>query len=181
MIVPAGFPAWTRAAVPDHYGAVPGLHDLGNCGAVNARTDITAASYTRMAADCVGAVRGAPLFWVRFTTSVGPVATVNQCQPMWGPASGAYAGAAPSSVIYPSIVWSSGSYVLTFPGLVVTAGGVRYIRMTDDYQVVGDCQMSTFLVGAADTGDISASLVDGAELHISLDSGVYTQVSLVVY
>jgi len=170
MIVPAGAPAWTRIAQASDYGVVPDLHNLGDFGAVNAKTDITAEEYARLATDCLAAVRGAPLFWLTFEVGAGPVANVRQCQPMWDSASGAYAGATPPSSSFPTIVWNSGAseFALTFPGLVVTVNTVRFIRALDPFSVVGDCAMATPTIHTANA--VSAAtcrLVDGAELRIA--------------
>jgi hypothetical protein len=182
MIVPSGTPAWTRTARADDYGAIPGLHDLGNFGAVNAKTDITAAEYARMAADCVTAVRSAPLFWLSFNVITGPAVTVVQCQPMWDSASGSYAGATPPRSAFPTIVWSAGlsAFVLTFPGLVVTVDGVRYLRAYDAFTIAGDCQMQSPIASTANSATRAVcTRIDGAELRIT---GVTTgaNVSLVV-
>jgi hypothetical protein len=170
MIVPTGSPAWTRIAQVSDYGVVPDLHNLGDFGAVNAKTDITAEEYARLAADCLTAVRGAPLFWLTFEVGAGPVADVRQCQPMWDTASGPYSGATPPSSSFPTIIWDSGSseFALTFPGLLSTVSAVRFIRARDPFSVAGDCVMSTPIVQTANA--VSAAtcrIVDGAELRIA--------------
>jgi len=182
MIVPAGAPAWTRIVQPSDYGVVPGLHNLGDFGAVNAKTDITAEEYTRMALDGVATVRAAPLFWLTFLVESGPVATVRQCQPMWDTASGAYAGASPPSSSFPTIVWSSGlsAFVLTFPGLTVTVSSVRFIRAQDPFLVAGDATMESVIARTANSAtQASCEVYDGAELRIT-NAPVGAVVSLVV-
>lgn len=175
MITPNGQPAWTRTSTPDTYGAVPGLHDLGGVGAVNAKTDITAAEYTRMAADVASAVRVAPLFWATLLVSMpvlgGDNVQVVQCSPMWDVPSGTYAGASPLSGSYPTVTISGTTITVEFPDLVTTVGGVDYLRVADDYGVYGNCRIESVDVSVANTGGAvpQPEIVDGTSIVIDSD------------
>ena len=182
MITPAGLPAWTRTATPDIYGAVPGLHDLGGVGAVNARTDITAAEYARMAADAASAVRVAPLVWIAIQSFAPPVgdayANVIQCAPQWDVPSGAYVGTAPPNASYPTVEYNASELTLTWPDLVTTIGGLEYLRVADAFGVYGTCRITSVVPS---TGGLVLTIplpriVDGTEVVISnvVDDGVYT-------
>lgn len=172
MITPAGAPAWTRTAAPDTYGAVPGLHDLGGVGAVNAKTDIAAAEYTRMAADVASAVRAAPLFWLAFQAVVpgmgSPSINVLQCSPMWDLPSGAYEGASPPLGSYPTFAFSGSRILVTFPDLETTIGGALYLRAADEFGVYGNCQIAAAVVSTSGaTGVVEAQIVAGVSLSLT--------------
>lgn len=180
MTVPSGAPAWSRIAVAEHYGAVSGLHDLGNCGAVNAKTDITAAEYLRMATDCVSAVRSSPIFWASITVNADHSTVVHQCQPMWAPASGPYSGTAPPNGSYPTITWGGAgdTYLITFPALAVTVGGYQYLDCADDFGVHGTCQITSAIISPSVASSPTTSIYNGSSMAFS---SVAATVSLVVY
>lgn len=173
MIVPAGSPAWTRTATPDIYGAVPGLHDLGGVGAVNAKTDITAAEYVRMAADVASAVRAAPLFWMAMRAVLPGVGVasvqVQQCSVMWDSPSGAYEdGESPPTGSYPTVRWSGPSIEITFPDLLTTIGGVKYLRAPDDFGVYGNCRIESVDVSVGGMASVtSAQITDGTRINLT--------------
>jgi hypothetical protein len=182
MITPTGQPSWTRTATPDVYGAVPGLHDLGNVGAVNAKTDITAAQYTRMAADVTSAVRSAPLFWISMQAVLpvlgGDYVQVLQCSPQWDVPSGPYSGLTPPSGSYPTVEISGTTITLTFPDLVTTIGGVDYLRAADAFGVYGTCQIASADANVAglDGAEPRATIVDGVSITLTTgasDGSIY--------
>lgn len=166
MITPDGLPAFTRTATPSLYGAVPGLHDLGGVGAVNAKTDITAAEYARLAADTASAVRSAPLLWMtlQIATSPSNSVTVLQCQPMWDIASGSYPGGTPPSGSYPTVTFDGSLIALTFGSLETLVDGVLYLRAADEYGVQGDFHITSAVASVANSG--------GSQPSIEIVSGV---------
>lgn len=186
MVTPTGLPAWTRTADPSTYGGVLGKRNLGNIGAVNAKTDVTAEEFLRAAQDLAHATRAAPLFWMRMTIATTPdlTVTVNQCQPQWAPASGPYlsvtgyaTGTSPGP-LYPVITTSAFDLLVTFPDITII-GTPNVISVADDYGVVGECQMSVPLLTGYLTSGMTCQVagdgtmvtvtnyeVDGAELHL---------------
>lgn len=178
MVTPAGDPAFMRTAGADTYGGVATLRNLGDIGAVNAKTDVAAEEYLRIASDLARCVQTAPLFWMRMLIagSSGSVvtATVQECVTQWAGASGSYAGATPPSSSFPTIsqYFLTGTLCVSFPGLVSGA----YLSAVDDYGVAG-----TFQLAAANGGDHSAA-VDPTRLFVAVNDCADGQVvSLVVY
>jgi hypothetical protein len=176
MVTPAGLPAWTRTADPDTYGGIATKRDLGGIGAVNAKTDVTAAEYIRLAVDVAGAVHGASLFWMRILVDYAggsAVATVEQCCTQWSGPSGWYAGVTPPSGNWPTVATYSLDHdqlEVTFPGLV---SGTSLV-VADAYGVDGSFNLSSVRAGShAITFDtnmtsfaIGACTTDGEVLHL---------------
>lgn len=183
MTIPTGSAAWARSSTVEDYGGHSNKHDLGYTGSINEKTDVAAAEYLRACADLVVAVRTAPLFWLSFTVSTGPLAaSVTQCQPMWAPASGPYSGASPPSSLYPTIVANGTWLDLTFPGLTSLIAGAYWITATDEYGVSGACQMSHVITCEVDSSSTvtSALLSNGTLLRMFNATTAYSTVYLVV-
>jgi hypothetical protein len=100
MIVPSGSPPWARVAAMQDYGGHVDKIDYGNIGAVNSRTDVTAAQICRLAADAAAVSTMIPLFILDLLTVAGSPGTftVERIRSQWGGVRDTpYAGAAPPS------------------------------------------------------------------------------------
>jgi hypothetical protein len=167
---PTGSPAWTRTASAAIYGGDNGKRDLGGLGAVNAKTDVTAAQWLRMAGDLSCAVHSAPLFWMRITVSYSstPVAASVTCGPMWGDVA-TYVGVSPPSTLYPNVAANSSSLRITFPGRTAAVDGVNWITIADEYGISGAFQMEDAQVSQNGGASIVAGTlsVDGTVLDLT--------------
>lgn len=67
MTTPNGLPYWSRTASAELYGASAGKADYQTPGAINARTDVSAAQFLRLAADLAGIARVTPVAAVHWT------------------------------------------------------------------------------------------------------------------
>jgi hypothetical protein len=98
-IVPTGDPAWIRTADHTTYGGDTEKTNFQSQGVTNARTDVGAEAFTRMAADLAAVQRTAPFCTVTFLCNDGvPAApTITFVNQMTGIRSVQYAGdSAPS-------------------------------------------------------------------------------------
>lgn len=97
MTTPSGLPLWARASSAAQYGGDAGKTDYQTPGAVNARTDVTAAQFLRLTADLAAIARVAPIAVLRIlcNDTVPAAPTVESAQLVSGVASAPYAGDAP--------------------------------------------------------------------------------------
>ncbi len=153
MVLPVGLPAWSGTATPEQYGGHADKRNLGDIGAVNARTDVSAEQWNRIATDLTAAVRGAPLFWIYGRVTSGGGITDNtyqviNCQPQWAPASGPYDGATPPSNLYPIVVDSGDhiSAIIEFTGLGSPPS------VSDDYGVSSEFNVRSILISSSEYG-----------------------------
>jgi hypothetical protein len=128
-IVPAGSPAWTRAAVHTDYGGHVNKRNFMGIGVVNAMTDLGAEELCRTAADMVALARTAAYGILTFTCNdTSPAAPTIQCAYLMSaaPRLTSYAGdSAPSG--FPSAARDgTGAVTFTFAS-----------SFTDDYGVSG--------------------------------------------
>lgn len=127
-IVPNGFPAWVRASDHTTYGGNTEKTNWHSQGVTNARTDVGAEAFTRMAADIAAVQRTAPFCSITFLCNDGvPAApTITVVNQMTGIRVVSYAGdSAPSG-------FPSGARVSN--GVVDFTWAASY---TDPYGVAG--------------------------------------------
>lgn len=179
MVTPAGYPAWARMADATIYGGVADLRNLGGIGAVNAKTDVTAEEYLRLASDLARCVQTAPLLWMRMlisgTAGSGPVtATIQECVTQWGGASGSYAGATPPGTAWPTVsqYFETGILLFRLPGL---SDGVIMTAL-DGYGVSGQFLLSS----AVASGHDASVSTDGLYFAVH-DCANGETISVVVY
>lgn len=133
-IAPAGFPIWSRATSMQYYGGNTQKRDYVGVGAINAKTDVSAAQFARITADLEEAARMATL--CRLVVSVNDGAGTSQvlfasvawAQPMTVPYDGALAPAG-----YPLIALSSGIMKVGLPASAVDSYGTS----ADIYPIAG--------------------------------------------
>ena len=180
MVTPAGDPAWTRTAGADTYGGISTLRNLGDIGAVNAKTDVTAEEYLRISSDLARCVQTAPLFWMRMTLEFDSgaflSAAVTQCCAQWSGPSGSYDGATPPSTSWPTVAsGGSAAVIVSFPGLVSGSA----LSAADDYGVAGAFSLSAASASGA-SGDLPATITPTSITISSIPDGAL-EYTLVVY
>lgn len=145
-IVPSGNPLWLRNSGITQYGGDINKKDFGGIGVINARTDLSAAQYSRLAADQAAVARVASLMRLVFVTGTG-TAAVSLCSPAWG-APATYAdGSTPPSANYPTVTGTGTSRTVTLPASVA-----------DDYGVVADlAPQIVFVTGGKWDGTITSN------------------------
>jgi len=105
MTIPAGYPFWQRGRAPSLYGGSPDKRDYGGIGAVNAKTDVTAAQYLRLCSDVAALANTSAICTILCTwrpTIGSPLVTFVGC-PWADPITVSYAGHAPPSSLYPKV------------------------------------------------------------------------------
>jgi hypothetical protein len=127
MIVPSGSPIWSRAASMENYGGHVDKIDYGGIGAVNARTDVTAAQLCRLAEDAASMAMVAQLFWLEVSRTTGGF-DVLRFRSQWRTAIASYAGGAPlTDPVYEDCVaaiWDSPYLELRIPTSATDRFGV---------------------------------------------------------
>ena len=164
-IQPAGNPLWLRSPGITQYGGDVNKKDFGGIGAINARTDLTAAQYCRLTADVAALSRVSALMRLMFTPhAAAPITSVELCSPAWGvPVAYADGASPPTASVYPTITGSGTSRIVT---LTPTA--------TDDYQVAAQISPKIVQVSGGNwDGDVIGfnSLGDPFVLPIALGWG----------
>lgn len=115
MTTPTGLPYWARNTSAEDYGGIASKVDYQTPGAVNGRTDITAAQFLRLCADLSGVARTAPVAMAQWKCNDSPAAAPTVAF--------ARAGSAASVVPYAGDAPPSGCPTLTRLG----NGGVRLL------------------------------------------------------
>lgn len=151
-IVPDGLPAWTRTAAITYYGGHLNKANLLGQGAVNPKTDVTAAQITRLSADLASLVRVAPLAVMNITCNdTSPAApTVNWVTMMSAVDVDGYAGDSPPTGFPTLARVSNGVFTVTFGA-----------TLADDYGVTANVDLiggiGSVSSGASADVDIAAS------------------------
>ena len=127
-VTPSGSPTWTRTADHTTYGGATDKKNYQSQGAVNARTDVTAEQFVRLAADMSSVVQTADLAVLVVTGNDTATSdpTVNSVQMMTGRNVSGYSGGSPPAG-FPSVTRiADGHMRITFS-----------TSLTDDYGVSG--------------------------------------------
>jgi len=124
--LPAGLPAWSRTASIESYGGHADKINFMGQGAIDARTDVTAAQINRLAADMSAIVRVLPLAVIIVQNDDTGVndPTVLGAWLQSGVSAAGYAGASPPSGFPTATRISDGSVAIQFP-----------VPLTDDFGV----------------------------------------------
>jgi hypothetical protein len=108
-----GDPVWARNAGIADYGGHTSKADYMSQGAVNPKTDLSAAGFKRMTDHLAACARTADICKIQFTqddtTPDDP--TVNSCDCLWGYAGTSYPGDAPPTN-FPTVIRQSDGYCL---------------------------------------------------------------------
>jgi hypothetical protein len=127
-VTPTGAPAWVRTTSFEDYGGHEDKRDYMNVGAVNARTDVSAAEFSRMVSDVAAVAHTAPMWVLTVLCNDGSPAapTVEVALGMTGVRMTSYAGASPPSG-FPTLARNGdGDFTITFDA-----------TYSDDYGVAG--------------------------------------------
>lgn len=142
MTTPAGYPFWQRGRAPSLYGGTPEKRDYGGIGAVNAKTDVTAAQYLRLCSDVAAIANVSPICTILCTWrwNAHPLVTFVSC-PWAAPVTVSYTGNVPPSSLYPFLIQGSATQM----GVALPESAL------DEFGVSGDIVANMVLVtwGAA--------------------------------
>lgn len=117
MTIPSGLPFWARTTSAEFYGGVASKTDYQTPGVINARTDVSAAQFLRLAADLAGVARTAPVGSAQWlcNDSVPAAPTIQFASCGATRSSAAYAGDAAPAGLPSASRLGNGSIRLTFP------------------------------------------------------------------
>ena len=126
-ITPTGAPSWVRNSDHTTYGGHANKINYQGQGKVNARTDVGAEEFTRLAADLAALMRVGEFCNVTFTARdagvLDPLVTKVTMQPS-GVVTVSYAGGSPPTG-FPSVTRvADGNYLITFAASYLDAYGV---------------------------------------------------------
>lgn len=123
----AGSPSWTRSATAATYGGHSELEDFAAQGAVDPKTDISAAEYKRICADVAAIQRTAALARIRLVCRDTPSAlppTVKEVAVQSGLRLQQYTGNAPPSG-FPTITrYANGAILVVLPATLADDFGI---------------------------------------------------------